>query len=169
MPVSHSPSTDRAPQPASPGTAPDAGRPPADLGWYAEAACAGMAPDIVFARRASDAAPALLACARCPVTRECEAIVDPSHTWFDGVSAGRLWHNGRPVDLGRGRSARARRLAGARRAAGGGGSGQTERIERTERMERTERTGQGQAAATATVERGGARPGPAAAPSGRVA
>jgi hypothetical protein len=79
------------------------------FGWRADAACAGMPPQVVFARRPADAAPALRACARCPVTRQCEETVDPAHTWFDGVSAGRLWHNGRPVDLNRGARARARR------------------------------------------------------------
>lgn len=72
-------------------------------------ACAGMPPHVVFARRAADAAPALLACSRCPVTRWCEETVDPAHTWFDGVCAGRLWRNGRPVDLDRGRGRRHRR------------------------------------------------------------
>ncbi|MFF9868488.1 WhiB family transcriptional regulator [Streptomyces sp. NPDC013953] len=79
------------------------------FGWRADAACAGMPPQVVFARRPADAAPALRACARCPVTRQCEETVDPAHTWFDGVSAGRLWHNGRPVDLDRGNRSRPRR------------------------------------------------------------
>ncbi|MEU0276184.1 WhiB family transcriptional regulator [Streptomyces sp. NPDC006307] len=77
------------------------------LGWRMDAACAGLPPQVVFARRPADAAPALRACARCRVTRECEETVDPARTWFDGVSAGRLWHNGRPVDLNRGHRARA--------------------------------------------------------------
>ncbi|MEU7280424.1 WhiB family transcriptional regulator [Streptomyces sp. NPDC045431] len=84
------------------------------LGWRMDAACAGLPPQVVFARRPADAAPALRACARCPVTRECEEAVDPARTWFDGVSAGRLWHNGRPVDLNRGNRARAQ--GGAREA-----------------------------------------------------
>ncbi|MFG2143963.1 hypothetical protein ACGFRG_07140 [Streptomyces sp. NPDC048696] len=25
-------------------------------------------------------------------------VVDPAHTWFDGVSGGRLWRNGREVE-----------------------------------------------------------------------
>jgi WhiB family redox-sensing transcriptional regulator len=52
---------------------------------------------VVFARRPKDAAPALRACAGCPVRRECERTVAPADTWFDGVCAGRLWRNGRPV------------------------------------------------------------------------
>ncbi|MBK3549076.1 hypothetical protein [Streptomyces sp. MBT61] len=59
----------------------------------------GPAGAVVFARRAADAAPALRACARCPVRRQCEETVAPGESWFDGVSAGRLWRNGRPVAL----------------------------------------------------------------------
>ncbi|MEW1614324.1 MULTISPECIES: WhiB family transcriptional regulator [unclassified Streptomyces] len=68
-------------------------------GWRRSAACSGLSPAVVFARRAADAAPALRACARCPVQRQCEETVAPADTWFDGVSAGRLWRNGRPVAL----------------------------------------------------------------------
>ncbi len=76
------------------------------FGWRAAAACAGLPPEVVFARRAADAAPALLACSRCPVLRQCEESVAPAESWFDGVSAGRLWRNGRPVNLERGRRSR---------------------------------------------------------------
>ncbi|MFD8010332.1 WhiB family transcriptional regulator [Streptomyces sp. NPDC058955] len=65
--------------------------------WQAAAACAGLSPSVVFARRERQAAPALRACAGCPVPRECEAAVAPAESWFDGVCAGRLWRNGRPV------------------------------------------------------------------------
>ncbi|MFI8510547.1 WhiB family transcriptional regulator [Streptomyces sp. NPDC085460] len=65
--------------------------------WQAGAACAGLSPSVVFARRERQAAPALRACAACPVPRECEAAVAPAESWFDGVCAGRLWRNGRPV------------------------------------------------------------------------
>ncbi|MFD7086558.1 WhiB family transcriptional regulator [Streptomyces sp. NPDC056730] len=74
--------------------------------WRAAAACSGLPPRIVFARHASTAGPALRACARCPVVRECEEAVAPAASWFDGVSAGRLWRNGRPVALGRQRNRR---------------------------------------------------------------
>ncbi|MFJ8664555.1 WhiB family transcriptional regulator [Streptomyces sp. NPDC093600] len=69
--------------------------------WQAAAACAGLSPSIVFARRAQHAAPALRACAVCPVRRECEAAVAPAESYFDGVCAGRLWRNGRPADAAR--------------------------------------------------------------------
>ncbi|MFI6286886.1 hypothetical protein ACIBCM_19415 [Streptomyces sp. NPDC051018] len=69
--------------------------------WQAAAACAGLSPAVVFARRARQAAPALRACAVCTVRRECERAVAPADSWFDGVCAGRLWRNGRPVPLSR--------------------------------------------------------------------
>ncbi|MFJ9808278.1 WhiB family transcriptional regulator [Streptomyces sp. NPDC101158] len=65
--------------------------------WQAAAACADLSPSVVFSRRGKEAAPALRACAVCPVSRECEAAVAPAESWFDGVCAGRLWRNGRPV------------------------------------------------------------------------
>ncbi|GGZ15446.1 hypothetical protein GCM10010387_04730 [Streptomyces inusitatus] len=37
------------------------------------------------------------ACNYCPIKRQCQTIVDPERTWFDGVSGGRLWRNGRAV------------------------------------------------------------------------
>ncbi|MFH8614390.1 WhiB family transcriptional regulator [Streptomyces sp. NPDC017979] len=69
--------------------------------WQRSAACAGLPPSVVFARGAGQAAPALRACARCPVQRECEATVAPAESWFDGVCAGRLWRNGRPMSAAR--------------------------------------------------------------------
>ncbi|MEU7011812.1 WhiB family transcriptional regulator [Streptomyces sp. NPDC046332] len=65
--------------------------------WQAAAACAGLSPAAVFARRVQHAAPALRACVRCPVRRECEQAVAPAESYFDGVCAGRLWRNGRAV------------------------------------------------------------------------
>ncbi|MET9372985.1 WhiB family transcriptional regulator [Streptomyces sp. NPDC003035] len=65
--------------------------------WQAAAACADLSPAVVFARRAKQAAPALRACTNCLVRRECEEAVAPAESFFDGVCAGRLWRNGRPV------------------------------------------------------------------------
>ncbi|MEU5685146.1 WhiB family transcriptional regulator [Streptomyces venezuelae] len=67
------------------------------LDWRRDAACADLPQQYVFTRTPAEAAPVLRACNQCPIRRECEAIVDPSHTWFDGVSGGRLWRNGREV------------------------------------------------------------------------
>ncbi|MFD3759426.1 WhiB family transcriptional regulator [Streptomyces sp. NPDC058622] len=65
--------------------------------WRASAACRDLSPAVVFARRIKDAAPALLACAVCPVRRECVRAVAPAESLFDGVCGGRLWRNGRPA------------------------------------------------------------------------
>ncbi|MCQ0024179.1 WhiB family transcriptional regulator [Streptomyces somaliensis DSM 40738] len=69
------------------------------FGWRAAAACSGLPPQTVFARRETEARPALTACERCPVVRRCLEVVAPAENWFDGVSGGRLWRNGRPVPL----------------------------------------------------------------------
>lgn len=68
-------------------------------GWRSAAACAGLPPKVVFSKKAKEAAPALRACAGCPVRRHCEAAVAPAESWFDGVCGGRLWRSGRPVPL----------------------------------------------------------------------
>ncbi|MEU4271307.1 WhiB family transcriptional regulator [Streptomyces sp. NPDC026092] len=70
---------------------------PDSSSWQAAAACVGLSPAVVFARRPQQAAPALRACAACLVRRECEAAVAPAESYFDGVCAGRLWRNGRAV------------------------------------------------------------------------
>ncbi|MFI6644298.1 WhiB family transcriptional regulator [Streptomyces sp. NPDC050504] len=69
----------------------------AELDWRRQAACAQLPPHSVFTKIRSEAEPVLRACNQCPVRRQCEAVVDPTHTWFDGVSGGRLWRNGRAV------------------------------------------------------------------------
>lgn len=81
-----------APPPPPPETAESSG-------WRAAAACSGLPPRTVFARREAEAGPALAACERCPVVRRCLEVVAPAESWFDGVSGGRLWRNGRPVPL----------------------------------------------------------------------
>ncbi|MFF4168571.1 WhiB family transcriptional regulator [Streptomyces sp. NPDC001744] len=73
------------------------------FGWRAAAACSGLPPHVVFSKREKEALPALMACERCPVVRRCEEAVAPAESFFDGVSAGRLWRNGRPAGRGRGR------------------------------------------------------------------
>ncbi|GAA1221532.1 hypothetical protein GCM10009665_09680 [Kitasatospora nipponensis] len=65
--------------------------------WRLLAACAGLPARTVFATRLQQAGPALGRCARCPVDRECLAVVEPAHSWFDGVCGGSLWRNGRAV------------------------------------------------------------------------
>ncbi|GAA2395794.1 hypothetical protein GCM10010420_21670 [Streptomyces glaucosporus] len=85
------------------------------LDWRRAAACAHLPERSVFTRDPSEAATVLRACNKCPIRRECEAVVDPERTWFDGVSGGRLWRNGREVavgeDAGSGTAGRAARAA----------------------------------------------------------
>ncbi|WP_217549151.1 WhiB family transcriptional regulator [Streptomyces sp. GbtcB6] len=67
--------------------------------WQAAAACTGLPPRVVFSKKVKEAAPALRACTRCPVRRDCEEAVAPADNWFDGVCGGRLWRRGRPVEI----------------------------------------------------------------------
>ncbi|MGI5457058.1 WhiB family transcriptional regulator [Streptomyces sp. CA-249302] len=67
--------------------------------WQAVAACVGLPPEVVFSKKIREAAPALRACADCPVQRACEEVVAPAGNWFDGVCGGRLWRRGRPVEV----------------------------------------------------------------------
>ncbi|MEV6839793.1 WhiB family transcriptional regulator [Streptomyces sp. NPDC051133] len=94
-------------------------------GWQSAAACAGLPPKVVFSKKIKEAAPALRACAGCPVRRNCEKAVAPADNWFDGVCGGRLWRRGRPVQLPAdfGTTAGAHRaapVAGSRAARDGG-------------------------------------------------
>lgn len=41
---------------------------------------------------------ALYYCDRCPVTRECDEVVRPRKSFFDGVAAGKVWRNGERVE-----------------------------------------------------------------------
>lgn len=95
-PPAPQPPAPSAPQPSAPSAAP----PPVPLSVLlsgSRPACAGLDPRAVFARRVKDAAPVLRACARCRLHEACERAVAPAESWFDGVCAGRLWRNGRPV------------------------------------------------------------------------
>jgi len=64
---------------------------------YLEAACLGADPRLFEATAGDAAADALSYCERCPVTRECEDLVRPRRSYFDGVAAGRVWRDGRVI------------------------------------------------------------------------
>lgn len=64
-----------------------------------DAACIGADPRLFDAISGEAAEDALSYCDRCPVIRECETVVRPKKSFFDGVAAGRIWQNGAPVDL----------------------------------------------------------------------
>ncbi|MEU8133594.1 hypothetical protein [Streptodolium elevatio] len=57
----------------------------------------GSRPRRVLGTDHSAARVALSACADCPVRDLCLSVVDPERHWFDGVSGGRVWRNGRDV------------------------------------------------------------------------
>jgi WhiB family redox-sensing transcriptional regulator len=42
---------------------------------------------------------ALQYCRKCPVVKECEEFVRPKKSFFDGVAGGKVWSNGRRVDI----------------------------------------------------------------------
>ncbi|MFE0640171.1 hypothetical protein [Streptomyces sp. NPDC058877] len=73
--------------------------------WMPQAPCRGN--DALFSPRDSVwknqhdlidlCSSALEACARCPFTKECEALVRPRSARFDGVCGGRIWCGGMVV------------------------------------------------------------------------
>ena len=64
---------------------------------YLEAACLGADPRLFEAHSGDAAADALSSCERCPVRPECEDLVRPRRSYFDGVAAGKVWRDGRVV------------------------------------------------------------------------
>lgn len=64
---------------------------------YLEAACLGADPRLFEAISGDRAADALSYCERCPVIPECEDVVKPRRSYFDGVAAGKVWRDGRVI------------------------------------------------------------------------
>lgn len=62
------------------------------------AACIGADPKLFNATSGDEAEDALTYCDRCPVTQECEDLIRPRRSLYDGVAAGKVWHNGVPVN-----------------------------------------------------------------------
>lgn len=87
-----------SPQPArrgaAGGPAPDADP---EFDWRTRAACLALPPEAVLGTDPAQAASVLAACGGCPIREACRAVVDPENHWFDGVSGGRLWRNGRDI------------------------------------------------------------------------
>lgn len=65
-----------------------------------DAACIGADPRLFDSIGGDPALDALSYCERCPVTRSCEDWVKPKKSHFDGVAGGRVWQEGKPVDVG---------------------------------------------------------------------
>lgn len=63
------------------------------------AACREAAPTLFDAVEGTLVLYALAYCGRCSVVKECEAFVRPRKSFFDGVVAGKLWRNGRIVQV----------------------------------------------------------------------
>jgi WhiB family redox-sensing transcriptional regulator len=61
------------------------------------AACTGADPRLFDAVGGDAAEDALSYCDRCSVRQACEDLVRPAKSYFDGVAAGRIWHNGAPA------------------------------------------------------------------------
>lgn len=59
-----------------------------------DAACLGADPRLFDATGGDAAETALTYCDRCPVVTDCHELVRPHKSYFDGVAAGRIWHNG---------------------------------------------------------------------------
>lgn len=72
-------------------------RPPSRL--LEEAACIGKPPHIFDATTIDDATEALFVCSRCWVKRECMTWMQPARRFYDGVVGGRLWREGKEIEL----------------------------------------------------------------------
>lgn len=64
---------------------------------YSDAACLGADPRLFEATSGDRVLDALSYCDRCPVIPECEDVVKPRRSYFDGVAAGKVWRDGRVV------------------------------------------------------------------------
>ena len=58
------------------------------------AACYGADPNLFNALTFEAAGEALSYCGRCTVTKQCEEVIRPRRSFYDGVASGRVWHNG---------------------------------------------------------------------------
>lgn len=67
--------------------------------YLPEAACIGADPTLFDATQGERAEDALSYCDRCTVLKECEEIVKPKKSHFDGVAAGRIWREGAVIEL----------------------------------------------------------------------
>jgi hypothetical protein len=62
-----------------------------------DAACIGADHTLFDAIGGELALDALSYCDRCPVITECHDLIQPRRSYFDGVAAGRVWHNGKVI------------------------------------------------------------------------
>ena len=64
-----------------------------------KAACREADPSLFDSTGGVLARYALQYCRKCPVQRECEEFVRPKKSFFEGVCGGKVWRDGRRVDL----------------------------------------------------------------------
>jgi hypothetical protein len=62
-------------------------------------ACVGKPARIFDATTIDDATEALWLCSKCWVKRECLAWMQPGRRFYDGVVGGKLWHDGKEIQL----------------------------------------------------------------------
>lgn len=62
-----------------------------------DAACLGADPTLFDATSGEKMFDALSYCERCPVIVECDTLVRPRRSHFDGVAAGKVWREGKVV------------------------------------------------------------------------
>ena len=75
-----------------------------------EALCRDADPGLFDQTEGQQVWQALHYCARCPVTKECEEVVRPRKSFFDGVAGNKVWRNGDRVEP----DSNGRRIVGGR-------------------------------------------------------
>ncbi len=63
-----------------------------------EAACRDADPGIFDHTDGPNVWQALYYCERCPVVKECDEVVRPRKSFYDGVAANKAWRNGERVE-----------------------------------------------------------------------
>jgi len=67
------------------------------MSWLPDAACLGADPRLFEATSGDAVHDALSYCDRCPVIPQCDDLVRPRRSYFDGVAAAKVWRDGRVV------------------------------------------------------------------------
>lgn len=63
--------------------------------WVEEAPCRRADPWLFDQYHFDLSQPALNYCKRCRFWEECESLVEPKNSHFDGICGGKVWRNGR--------------------------------------------------------------------------
>ena len=65
-----------------------------------DAACKGANPYLFDATSGDAVLDALSYCDRCTVIPECETLVRPRKSYYDGVCANKVWRDGKSIEPG---------------------------------------------------------------------